>query len=231
MGADQILQRGERHKQTRTLAMFDDGHHVPVVIQEIVGVADFQFLGFGGPVIHEQVVRAFHVVTLQENKSSGHSPKTFRIDAVNHFDAAGGVELQKRGSDGLHVFHLRELVANLDGHGRAAEAQENGGGRRLQHDVRANPFDTFCGFGKQAGGEANDQHHKGNFDSHGHDADHGSQGAVQQIADDEFAHHRGFSSVFSPTRTSSVPSGCSSLKRSGGRSSFSVTFVIWRSRR
>src|SRR6266849_7313914 len=211
--------------------MFDDGNHMPVMIQQIIGVANFQVLGFGGPVIYKQVVRAFHVVTLQENKPSGDGAKTFRVDAVNYFDSASGVELQKRRRNGVHVFHLRELVANLDGHGRTAEAHKNGGSRRLQHDVRANPFDTFGGFGEQAGSEANDQHDQGNFDSYGHDADHGAQGAVQQIADHEFAHHRGFSSVSSPTRTSSLPGGCSSLKRSGGRSSFSVSLVICRSRR
>src|ERR1700687_2228259 len=188
-------------------------------------------LGFGCPVVDQQIVRAFHVVTLQEDEAPGYGAKTFGVDAVNHFDAAGGVELQERGSNGLHISHLGELVANLDGHGRAAETEKNGGGGRLQHDVRADSFDALGGFREKARSEADDQHNKGNFDGDGHHADKGAQRAMQQIAHDELAHHRGFSSAASPTRTRSLPGGCSSLKRSSGSSSFRESLMISMSRR
>jgi len=55
--------------------MFDDGDHVPIVIQEIVGVADFQVLRFGGPVVNKQVVRPSMSCPCRKT-TSGHGAKT-----------------------------------------------------------------------------------------------------------------------------------------------------------
>src|SRR5439155_564828 len=101
----------------------------------------------------------------------------------------------------------------------------------LDHNVRADSLNALGGFGEKTGCEADDEHNQGDFDGDSDYANHSTERAVQQIADDQFAHHRGFSSGVSATRTSSLPGGCSSLKRSGGKSSFSVSLMICKSRR
>src|SRR5258708_5526507 len=141
------------------------------------------------------------------------------------------MELQQRWGNGLQIFELRELVADLDGHGRAAEAEKNRGGGRLDHDVRADSLNALGSLREKTGSEADNQHDKGDFYGDGHHANHGAQGAMEQVAHDEFAHHCGFSPAVSTTRTSSVPAGCSSLKRSAGRFSFRVSLMISKSKR
>jgi hypothetical protein len=59
----------------------------------------------------------------------------------------------------------------------------------LDHDVRANTFNALCGFGEQAGSEAYDEDHEGDFDGYRHYADEGAHGAVEKIASYELAHH------------------------------------------
>src|SRR6266404_4277489 len=56
-------------------------------------------------------------------------------------------------------------------------------------------------------------------------ADQRTQRAVDQVADDQLAHHGCLLSVASLTRTSSAPAGCSIWKRSAGISSFKLIFV------
>ena len=202
---------------------------MPVVVQHIVGVSDFQVFGFGGPVVHQQVVRAFHVVTRNEDKSAGDGAETVLVDAPNRFHRAAGVELKQCGRDIAHVFQFGNFFANLRGHWRAAKIDDDGGCRRLQHNVRADAFDSLRRFGQQAAGQADDKDYKSNFDGNAHRPDERAHRAVQQVAENEFAHHGlvsvGLFSGVSPTRTNSAPAGCSSLKRSAGISSFTAIFV------
>src|SRR5580704_13343770 len=81
--AGELLQGAERHKKARAFAVLDDGGHVPIVIQKIIGVADFEMFGFRGPVVYQKVVGVFHVMPLEKNKAPGDGLKTFAIDAVN----------------------------------------------------------------------------------------------------------------------------------------------------
>src|SRR5258706_218248 len=216
--------------------MLNDAYHMPVVIQEIVGLTNFQIFSLRRPVIDKQIIRAFHIAALLKDEASGNGAEAFRVNAIDDFHAAGGIELQQRWGNGLHIFELRELVADLDGHGRAAEAEKNGGGGRLDHDVRADSLNALGSLGEKTGGEADNQYDEGDFYGDGHHTNHGAQGAMEQVAHDEFAHHCGFSpcgfsSAVSATRTSSVPAGCSSLKRSAGRFSLRVSLMISKSKR
>src|SRR5258706_4503727 len=216
--------------------MINDVYHMPVVIQEIVRVANLEIFSFRRAVVDKQIIRTFHVAAFQKDEASGNGSTAFRVDAVDDFHAAGGIELQQRRGYGLHIFELRELVADLDGLGRAAEAEKNRGGGRLDHDVRVDSLNALGSLREKTGSEADNQHDKGDFYGDGHHANHGAQGAMEQVAHDEFAHHcgfspGGFSSAVSTTRTSSVPAGCSSLKRSAGRFSFRVSLMISKSKR
>src|SRR4029077_16034758 len=176
-----------------------------------IRVAHFYVFGFGLPVIDEDVVGIFEVAALEEGEAARDGAETVWVDAVNHFDAAAGIELQEGGSNGLDVFLFGEARADFDGHGRATEAEKDRCGRGLDHDVRSDTLNALGGLLEQAGSEANDKHHKGDFDGDGHHADHGPQRAMQQVADDQFAHHYGRSpglaSVAAPTCTSSLPAG------------------------
>ena len=71
------------------------GRDFPIVIEQIVGVADFQFFRARFPIVDEHVVGAFHVVALEENEAARHGAKRIFVDAVDRFDAAGRIELQQ----------------------------------------------------------------------------------------------------------------------------------------
>ena len=184
--------------------------------------------GLRRPVIHQDIVRALHVMAFEENKSARNVAENFRIDSVNDVHA-GGTELQQDRGDGLHVLEFAQFVGDLDRHGRAAEREKDGSGGRLQHDVRADAFDALGGFLQQAAGEADDQDDERDFHGDSHSADEGAQGAVEQVAADEFTHHGCLVSAGSPTFTNSDPAGCSRLKRSAGIVSFKLTLVIFKS--
>src|SRR5262249_54388514 len=147
--------------------------------------------------------------------------------SINNFDAAGGIELKQCRRNSLNVFELAKLVGNFDWHRRAAEAEKNRSGGRLEHDVRTDAFDALCGFRKQARGETDDEDNQSYLHGDGDDADQGAYWAMKQIAQDQFAHHglesfeAGLDSFSSPTRTISAPAGCCKSKRSARRSSFS----------
>src|SRR4029077_15538129 len=87
-----------------------------------IRVAHFYVFGFGLPVIDEDVVGIFEVAALEEGEAARDGAETVWVDAVNHFDAAAGIELQEGGSNGLDVFLFGEARADFDGHGRATEA-------------------------------------------------------------------------------------------------------------
>ena len=96
--------------------MLDDSDNAPVVVEHIVGVADLQVFGFGRPVIDQQVVGAFHVVTRKEDKSAGNSAETVLVNAPNGFHGPTRVELKQRGRNISHVFQFGNFVADFDGH-------------------------------------------------------------------------------------------------------------------
>jgi hypothetical protein len=77
---------------------------MPAVVQEFIGIADFDVFRGSRQIIDQQVIRTLHVMSLQKYKASGHRAETFRIDPINHVHATLGAELQKSGRDGLHVF-------------------------------------------------------------------------------------------------------------------------------
>src|SRR5260370_2433537 len=87
--------------------MFNDGHDVPVVIQEIVGIAHFEIFCFGGPVVHQQIVRAFHVASLEKHESARNVSETLAVDAVDYFHSAGRVKLRSEE-------HTSELQSHLN---------------------------------------------------------------------------------------------------------------------
>ena len=62
------------------------GHDFPVVVQQIVRVADFQFFRTRFPIVHEHVVGTFHVVTVQENETARNGVERVFIDAVDRLD-------------------------------------------------------------------------------------------------------------------------------------------------
>ena len=177
--ADQFLQRANGHEYSRALSVLEDADHAPIVIQHCVGIADLDVFCFRLPVVDKHVVRAFHIVALEKRKSPGHRTKAFRIDAINYFHTAGGIELEQRWRSSLHVFQLGKPASDFDRHGRAAEAEEYRGCRRLNHDIRADALDAFGAFLQQAGGQPDDQHHQRDLDGNGHHTNQSSKGPVQ----------------------------------------------------
>src|ERR1700676_501239 len=130
-----------------------------------------------------------HIVTLDKNEAARDGAKAVAIDAVHNVHSTGGIKLQQGGSYRLNIFLLFQHSGDFDGHGGAAEAQKNGSSGRLNHDVRADAFNALGGFGEQAGSEADDEHHEGDFDGHSHYAYEGAHGAVEKVAGNELTHH------------------------------------------
>src|SRR5579859_2528087 len=104
MRAAKILQREKWNEQTRSLAMFDDAGDMPVMIEKIKCVADFDFFRLRSEIVHEQVVGAFHVFAGKEDKSARNGAEAVAVDAVDQVYSAGRTELEKNGRNGLNVF-------------------------------------------------------------------------------------------------------------------------------
>ena len=228
--ADQLLERRERNKEPRALAVLDDARNAPVVVEDAIGLASSDVLRFCGHVVHQEVVRPFYVLALEKHEAAGDFAKALLVDSIDEFNA-GSIELKEHWGDILNVFQFFQLVSDLDGHRRSAEGQKHGRRGRLQHDVGADAFNALGRLCQQAGRQPHDYHHQRYFHRNRQHRDQRPQRAVEQIAEDEFAHHGFLSSASSPTRTSSAPAGCSSLKRSAGISSFSASFVTRKSKR
>ncbi len=160
----------------------------------------------------------------EENETSGNVAETLRVDSVNDIHAAGRAELQQDRGHRLHVFHCAKLVGDFDGHGRAAERQKNGRGRRLKHNVRANALDALGRLLQQAAGQPHDQDDQRDLHANRYYADDRADRAVQHVIDNQLADHGLGTGVSSPTCSSSVPAGCASSKRSGEIGSLSVSF-------
>src|SRR5580698_5778806 len=105
-------------------------------------------------------------MALVKNESAGNSVKTLLVDAINDFDAAG-IELRQHWRDRLHVFKLRQLIGDRDGHGRAAKGHQVRSLRRLNHNVRADAFNAFGRFGEEAAGEADDDDNERDLNGYG----------------------------------------------------------------
>src|SRR5208337_3935744 len=106
--------------------------------------------------------------------------------------------------DRLDESEFGDFVRDLDGHGGAAEADEDLRGGRLNHDVRANALDALGGFAEDAGGEADDDDDQHHFHGNRHHADERTHRPVKQVAHHEMAHHGFLSSAAPPDRKSVV---------------------------
>ena len=236
MRAGHVLERGHKDEQSGAFAVFDDAGDVEIVFEDVEGLADFDFFRLGVNVVNQNVVGFFEIVAGVIDEAAGDGAEAVFINAIDDVEAIYRIELEQDGRDGLHVVEFLQFVAKADGHGRAAEGHEDGGGGGLDHDIGADAFDAFGGFGEQAAGEADDDDDEGDFDGDGDHGDQGAQGAMQHVLRDHVADHCLGSSGLgpagdgspesSPTRTSSVPGGCWRMKRSGAIVSFSVSFLI-----
>src|SRR5882762_476978 len=172
-----------------------------------------------------------------EDKTAGDRSKAFLVDSIDHFQTTGRVVLQQRGCDVLDVFQLLNFVADFDRHGGSAQAQDKSRAGRLQHDVGANAFDALGRFGEDSGSEADDENDQGDFDGDGDDADQSANRPMQEVAENQFAHHGWGSlagcleSAAAVTRTNSELAGCASWNRSAGNSALNSIFMTCRSRR
>ena len=199
--------------------------HVPIVTEEFVGVADLDVLGFGRPVVDEKSSGALHIVALQENKAAGNIAERFGVDAPDVSTPPVELNCSSAGATAWTYLSSRQFFGNFDGHGRAAEADENLCGGRLHHDVRADAFDALGGFLEHAGSEANDQDDQSHFYGNRHHADQRAHRPVEKVAAGQIA-----PSWFLSLRrviakwTISVPRGASSLKRSASSGSFRAIF-------
>src|SRR6202171_4289236 len=101
---------------------------MPVMVQKSVGISDFDVLGLRCPVIHQQVVWPFHVVSIKEHETSGDRAKAVAINAVDHIHSARGVQLQQGWRHRLYVFEAPEFCPDFDGPWGAAETGEKGRG-------------------------------------------------------------------------------------------------------
>src|ERR1700730_17212978 len=194
-----------------------------IMIEQAEGCSHLDVLRFGGPIVHQNIVRPRHIVPFEKDKPARNITETLLVDTINYVYAARRAELQQHGGNGLHIFHLAKLVANLDGHGGAAERQENGRGRWLEHDVRAYAFDALGRLLQQAASEPNDQDHERHLDAHSDHAHNRSDRTAPHVINDQLLNHGCVPACSSPTRTSSVPPGWASSKRSAVISSFTVS--------
>src|SRR5580698_5278615 len=106
----QVLESRQRNEQARAFSMLDDGYHVPIMIQDLVSVADFDVFRLCRPVVDEQIIRAFQVMALKENESTRDGAKAFGLDAPNGLDHTFGIELEQSRRRSLEVFQFRQLV-------------------------------------------------------------------------------------------------------------------------
>jgi hypothetical protein len=86
--------------------VFHDSSDVPVVIEKTERVADFYVFRLGGEVVHQQIVRAFHVLAGKKDESARNGVEAVAVYTVNEINSAGRAELQKNGRDGLNVFQF-----------------------------------------------------------------------------------------------------------------------------
>src|SRR5258707_404942 len=133
--------------------------------------------------------RSLKVALFMKHETVGTVAEGSRVNSPDCFDAARGVELQKRRTDVLHILEVVNLLTNLDGHGRAAHHDEDLCRRRLHHDVRADSLDSLGGFLQHARSESHNDNDESNFNGDGNHANQWSQGPMQQIAVDLLAHH------------------------------------------
>src|SRR5260370_15559457 len=66
----QFLERGERHEKARPLPVLDDPRNMPIVLENSVRPSRLYLFHSRRNVVHENVVRAFQVVSLKEYKST-----------------------------------------------------------------------------------------------------------------------------------------------------------------
>src|SRR5208283_2510353 len=231
MGANEILQCGEGYEQARALAVLHHSRNMPFVIEEMIGVANLDVLGFGLPIVDQNIVGVLQIMALEEDKAAGDVAERFGVDAPDRLHATRGVELQEHRGDRLDIFEFRQFVRDFDGHGRAAESDEHLCGGRLHHNVRANALEAFGGFLENAGGEANDEDDQSHLHGDRHHPDQRAHRPVKQIPYDEMTHHGFLSSAASPRCTISSPGGGSILKSSASSGPFRLIFSTLISRR
>src|SRR4029077_2803110 len=223
--AGHFLQRGHQDKQAGAFAVLDDASHVKITFENMEGLPDFDFFRRDVNIVNQNVVGIPKIAPGMKNESASDRAETFGIDAIHDVEPIHGIELQQHGRHGLHVIELLQFSGNRDGHGRAAEGHEDGGGRRLDHNVCAYAFDAFCRFEQQAAGEADDDNYQGHLDGNSNHCDQRAERPVQHVLYDHVPDH-GCSFASSPTRTRSVPGGCWRTKRSAAMVSFRVTFLM-----
>jgi hypothetical protein len=153
-------------------------------------------------------------VSLQENKAARNGAKDFRIDAIQDVDTAGGIELQQAPALPLARTQLAQAVADADGHRGAAERQNTdaeGGCNMMSAPTPSMRLAVSCTIPlvsptmtiTRVTSTAT-----------------ASTLTIVRIGpvDDVVKNHSGRSRLRTrlvfPTRTSSVPDGCGSVKRS-----------------
>src|SRR5262249_43082638 len=156
------------------------------------------------------------------------------VYSIDKIYSASRIELKENRRNGLDVFYFPQTIGNLDGHRRTAERKNHLGRRRLNHDISADTFYAFRGFRQDPAREPNHQYDESDFDGNREYSDERAKRPVHQIAENQLAHHgldslTGCVPFSSPTWTSSEFCGCTSWKRSAGKSSFKVSFVICKS--
>ncbi len=132
--------------------MLHNPRDVKIMIEKAESSSHLGVLGFGCPIVHQNVVGAGHVVPFEKNEPARDVMKTPRVNPIDHVHSSRRTELQQDGSHCLHVFHFAQLVADFDRHGRAAERQKNGRRGRLQHNIRADALDALGRLLQQAAG-------------------------------------------------------------------------------
>src|SRR6266849_7649862 len=94
--AHQFLERTPGNKKARALSVLDAPRDMPIVIENSISLSRLNLFCFRRNVVHENVVRAFHVMSLNKHKSAGNGSKALLINPINEFQARG-VELEKHG--------------------------------------------------------------------------------------------------------------------------------------
>src|SRR5579884_181160 len=171
-----------------SFAVLDDAADAEWVVLDFDGVADaMSMIGAGKDVVYDDVVWTLKWASGDEDEGA-QRVETFVINAPEGLHRAGHIEV---GNDGCGHGNMRQPgddIGDFGRYGRASNAGDKAGVGRAHDHVSADASGLVSGIGDLPDHDADDGEDHDDLYGDGEDADDGTQGAVQHIAEDELVH-------------------------------------------
>src|SRR5713101_7791415 len=92
-GPGQVLQSPDRHEQACALSMLHNPRDVKIMIEKAESSSHLGVLGFGRPIVHQDVVGAGHVVPFEKYEPARDITKSLRVNPIDHVHSSRRTEL------------------------------------------------------------------------------------------------------------------------------------------